>query len=279
MAEPRPAVALPPKAVLNAPVVKRVRYRKNFIKTAVCELRFPTLLELESRPPIQFQRKIRKHYPFYEPQTVELMAGDETSREHRYLFRSKDQHWTVSVKSFALGIETSKYVDFEDFFGRFKEIFAGAKSMIDADFFTRIGLRYINTIPLQDGVVEGWVRAELVAPLTTGVLGEATRFASIIQGEMEDGHFSLRHGMKDETQRALRDDDITRHEADAAKKAAATIQPVTRSYQLDFDYYSENVELGAVESCIKRFNETNFALFSWCLGEKAKQLLGEGKPK
>lgn len=31
--------------------------------------------------------------------------------------------------------------------------------------------------------------------------------------------------------------------------------------------------------CIRRFNETNFALFSWCLGEKARKLLGEGKPK
>lgn len=279
MPEPKAPDASPPNAVLSPPAVKRVRYQKNFIKTAVCELRFPTLLELESRPPIGFQKKIRKHYPFYEPQIVELTAGDETSREHRYLFRSKDQHWTISVKSFALTIETSKYVDFEDFFGRFKEMFSGAKSMIDADFFTRIGLRYINTIPLQDGTVEGWIRPELIAPLTTGVLGEAKRYLAIIQGEMEDGHFSLRHGMRDESQRALRDEDVTRHESDAGKKTSANVQPATRSYQLDFDYYSENVELEEVESCIKRFNDTNFGLFSWCLGEKAKKLLGEGRIK
>jgi len=279
MAERKPADVTPPRAVLKPPAVKRVRYQKNFIKTAVCELRFPTLLELESRPPIIFQKKIRRNYPFYEPQIVELTAGDETSREHRYLFRSKDQHWTVSVKSFALGIETSKYIDFEDFFSRFKEIFASAKSMIDADFFTRIGLRYINTIPLQDDVVDGWVRPELIAPLTADVLGEANRYLSIIQGEMDEGHFSLRHGMRDETQRTLSDEDITRHEADAGKKPASAMQPVTRSYQLDFDYYNENVESDAVESCIRRFNDINFALFTWCLGEKAIKLLGEGRPK
>lgn len=179
------------------------------------------------------------------------------------------------MKSFALGIETSKYMDFEDFFARFKEIFASAKSMIDADFFTRISLRYINTIPLQDGVVEGWVRPELVAPLTTGVLGEATRYASIIQGEMEDGHFSLRHGMRDETQRTLSDDDITRHEADAGRKTTTTVQSVTRSYQLDFDYYSENVELEAVESCGRledRFRRRRVRRFR--LGHRASGAIG-----
>lgn len=277
MADPKAANRTPPRAVLKPPEVQRVRYQRNLIKTAVCELRFPTLLELEARPPVQFQKKLRKAYPFYQSQIIDLSGGDEVAREHRYLFRSKDQHWTVSVKSFALSIETSKYLDFEDFFSRFKQVFASATGMIDADFFTRIGLRYINTIPLQDGIVEGWVRAELVAPLTSGVLGEATKFAGIIQGEMENGHYSIRHGMKDDPERALSNDNITRHE-EAAKRGPMTSQ-VTRTYQLDFDYYSENVEMDAVESYIEQFNRTNFALFNWCIGDKARKLLGEERLK
>src|SRR5687767_698633 len=107
-----------PARVLNPPAVPSVRYTTNFINTAVCELRFPTLLELEAVAPRAFQSSIRKDYPHYEPQIVEQVAGEEVMREHRYLFRSKDQRWTLSVKSYAISLETSKYHDFEDFFER-----------------------------------------------------------------------------------------------------------------------------------------------------------------
>lgn len=247
-----------PGRFLNPPSVPAVRYQRNFIKTAVCELRFPTLLELEAKPPHKFQAKIRKNYPFYEPQVIEQVGGPhELARELRYLFRSKDQQWTITVKSFSLAVETSKYLDFEDFFGRFTQVLASAKDMIDADFLTRVGLRYINLVPIEDGNLEGWIRSDLILPITGGVLGAPTKFSSLLQGPMEHGQYSVRHGLKEEEPNK---------------------SPMKR-YLLDFDYFSENVELDAVESRIKEFNNTNFALFSWCLGDKAKRLLGEGKPK
>ena len=248
------------KRVLNLPPVARVKYKSNFIKTAVCELRFPTLLELESKPPKDFQAKIRKLYPFYEPEVMQRFGDSEgDSNEHRYLFRSKDRHWTITVKSFALAIETSRYVDFEDFFARFKLVLDSAKEMIDSDFFTRIGFRYINSIPIEDGKLDGWIRPELILPLTEGALGSIKSSASIIHGYMEQGEYSLRHGLKTEDKGNMGND--------------------VPNYVLDVDYYSENIEFDKVEHLIKHFNETNFAFFSWCLGEKAKKLLGEGKQK
>ena len=262
MSEPTPVL-------LNPPPVTRVRYKRNFIKTAVCELRFPTLLELEARPPREFQRKIRKQYPFYEAQIIDMSGGDEVGREHRYLFRDKNQHWTVSVKSFALGIETSSYTDFEDFFKRFKQILGSARAMIDADFFTRVGLRYINHVPIEDGKVDGWIRGELIAPLTSGVFGDADKFVGFIQGNMDGGQYTIRHGLRD----------VAHDRGKKTEPTTATAPVNARDYQLDFDYFSENVEFDNVESLVEKFNATNFALFSWCLGEKAQKLLGEGKKK
>src|SRR5262249_49156853 len=130
------------KPYLNPPTVAPVRYTRNFITTAVCELRFPTLMELETKPPRAFQAKIRKKYPSYEPQIVEQVgAPSGLNREQHYLFRSKDHHWTVTVKSASIAVETSKYVDFEDFFVRFSEVIGHAREMIDSDFFTRVGFR------------------------------------------------------------------------------------------------------------------------------------------
>ena len=247
------------KRYLNPPAVKSVRYQQNFIKTAVCELRFPALLELETKPPRTFQKAIRKDYPFYEPQIFETPGGASTElmRENRYLFRSKDKNWTVSVKSFSLALETSKYVDFEDFFNRLRALLKSAQDMIDSDFFTRVGLRYINAIPLEDGTPEGWVRPDLLAPIAGGALGLPKSFASVLTGDMANGHYSIRHGMKEPTETSQ--------------------EPI--SYTLDFDYYADNLEASEVPACIQSFHDTNFSLFNWCLGEKAKKLLGPGKAK
>lgn len=245
---------------LKLPPVARVKYKRNFIHTAVCELRFPTLLELEAKPPSKFQSKIRKNYPFYEPEVFEQIGGpDGISREIRYLFRSKDHHWTISVKSFALAVETSKYLDFEDFFSKFSEILDIAKELIDSDFFTRVGLRYINRVPIEDGKLDGWIRSDLVLPVIGGALGTVGKFISQIHGRMDRGQYAFRHAL----------------ESIDAKSSTINVP----TYILDMDYSKENVEFEEVAPLIKYFNETNFAFFSWCLGDKAKAYLGEGQPK
>ena len=216
------------------------------------------MLELEEKPPRAFQAKIRKLYPFYDTQYVDQMGDDKVAREHRYLFRSKDKHWTVSVKSFAIALETSKYVDFEDFNGRLVKILESARELIDADFFTRVGLRYINTIPMDSWEPTGWVRPELLSAFSTLPLGVPETFGAIVTGDMENGKYTMRHGFK---------------RSEGAKEAADP------QYTLDFDYYCENVEADVLANRIIEFNKTNFALFHWCLGEKAIAALGQGKPK
>jgi uncharacterized protein (TIGR04255 family) len=248
-----------PKKVLNPPRVKSVRYDRNFITTAVCELRFPTLLELESKPPQSFQAGIRKTYPFYEAQQgVDLTGSPEPTSGVRYLFRSKDQKWTVALKSFSLALETSNYLDFEDFFGRFKDLLDKSREMIDSDFFTRVGLRYINTVPMNDGELSGWLRPDLVGLITSGTLGSPEKYQSVTQGSTEYGAYLFRHMLN------LPDED---NKLDKP------------TYTLDFDYFKENVEFKSVTGLVKDFNNLNFSFFSWCIGEKAKALLGQGKPK
>jgi uncharacterized protein (TIGR04255 family) len=246
------------KALLNVPKVKSVRYERNFITTAVCEFRFPTLLELETSPPTDFQKKIRKDYPFYEPQIIEMGGSERLTREARYLFRSKDQNWTVSLRSFSLSLETSRYLDFEDFFTRLKILLDTSKEYIDTDFFTRVGLRYLNAIPITDNQLEGWICPDLVASLTKGVYGSAEKYSGTIQGYTELGQYSFRHGTKHVELREEKNQSM---------------------YILDFDYFSENIEIKNVLNTIKGFNEINFSFFNWCLGEKAKAYLGAGVPK
>ena len=246
---------------LNPPAQSPVTFKQNFIKTAVCELRFPTLLELEVRPPHAFQARIRKIYPFYEAQVIEQVgASDPILHEQSYIFRSKDRHWTVTVKSSSIALETAKYESFEHFFERFSQLMDYARDLIDSDFFTRVGLRYINVVPI--GLpIEGWIEPALIAPILSGVTGDVRSYASVIHGQLERGGYSFRHGFK------------------SAGDGGSVNDSSSETYNLDFDYFGENVEIQKVPDLVKYFHDMNFSFFYWCLGPKAREALGEGKPK
>ncbi len=52
--------ATPPK-LLSVPDVGSAHYEQNFIRLAVCELRFPTLFEVEA-PPLALSKAVRKEW-------------------------------------------------------------------------------------------------------------------------------------------------------------------------------------------------------------------------
>lgn len=242
--------------VLNVPDVESVRYERNLIEIAVCELRFPTILELENNPPVKLQAKLRKDYPHYELQEqIKIGTSEGIPSQHRYLFRSKKKSWTVSIHAGAISLETTSYTDFREFHERLMKLLEESKSIIDSDFFTRVGLRYINTVPIQDSDLNGWINPALVSILTEGPYGQIQKFDNEVRGYTDVGNYTFRQGIKN-----MKDDKIS-------------------EYALDFDYYMEDVEYGDVNSLVINFNKINFSFFYWCLGPKSKEYLGEGTSK
>jgi uncharacterized protein (TIGR04255 family) len=236
---------------LTLPAVEEVVFERNFIKTAVCELRFPTLLEFETRPPVRLQKDLRKDYPLYEPQQSVSVGPGAVGHQARYLFKSRKQEWTVSFGVSAIALETSRYTSFEEFLGRLETLLTKSQPLLDSDFFTRVGLRYVNEIPIEDGVLSGWLRDDLVPPLTQGVYGTVERFLQEVRGFTDIGQYTFRHGIADTT----RD------------------QP--KVYTLDFDFYEENVQSDTVLMLVSQFNQLNFRFFRWAIGPKALKFLGE----
>ena len=236
---------------LNLPDVQVVEFERNFIKTAVCELRFPTLLEYETKPPVQLQKELRKDYPYYEPEQSVRVGPETVGREMRHLFKSRKKNWTVSFRASALALETSEYTNFEEFLERLESLFTKSQLLLDTDFFTRVGLRYIDEIPIEDGELSGWIREELVALLTKGVYGSVERFLQEVRGLTEIGRYTFKHGMVD------------------------SAQEEHKRYNLDFDFYEENVPFESVLSLVSQFNQQSFRFFSWAMGPKAQSYLGK----
>ena len=244
--------------ILDVPHIESVTYQNNFITNAVCELRFPTLLGFDETALINVRKKLKRDYPLFEMgQSISVGGPDGLNKETHYYFYSKDRKWWVKFRSSAVTLETEDYKDFEDFSKRLEAVISASKDSIDTDFFTRVGLRYINLVPIKDNELSGWIRPELISSILTGALGTLRAIKSEVQGFIADGFYSFRHGLRI-------------NEKETGDKS---------SYFLDFDYFDENVEVGNAVDLVKKYNEVNFSFFQWCLAEKAVKELGPGKKK
>lgn len=236
---------------LNIPHAESVRYERNFITQAVCEFRFPTLLELEEKKPVKLQANLRKEYPEYiSKMTVTVAPG--APPDVFYAFASANRKWLVSLKAHSASLETTSYTEFSDFYSRLERLLSAALPVIDTDFFTRVGLRYVNTLPIGSADnFAAWVNPDLMVPLVKGVYGSITQASGEVRGFTSVGQYSFRHGISEGKQ----------------------------EYTLDFDFFKEGVPVKDALGLVREFNALNYSFFHYCLGPKALEYLGAGKPK
>lgn len=237
-------------SILKLPEVSRAQFRKNFIKTAVCELRFPAILEYETKPPLTLQRELRKEYPEYEKQQA-FNVADPSEREVKHVLKSRKGDWLVTIRTYSIAIQTNRYTHFSEFLGRLQILIDKSLPLLDTDFFTRVGLRYINEIRLDDGGPQGWINDDLIAPIVHGIYGTVDRYVQEVRGSAESGKFTFRHGIAG---------------LDMDKQAI---------YMIDFDFFNENVQAKHVVPMVTEFNKEAFRFFQWAVGTKAKEQLGE----
>ena len=232
------------------------RYQRNFLNQAVCELRFPTLMELgETRPPASLVTALRKDYPHLELAN-ELTIGIDgvPDANNTHIFRSAKSNWTVSLKQSSISIETTAYTEYAQLKERVLKVAAAAVKVIDSDFYTRIGLRYINIIDADEDPAKGWINPELVQPLLAQRFTGIQEYAGRLQLNSDDGGCLLQHGIRHK--QPLRD--------------GKTQYP---EYLLDIDIFRNEVSVNDAESALDVMHSQAFDLFDWCLADKAREYL------
>lgn len=237
------------------------RYKRNFLRQAVCELRFPTLMELgEARPPASLVTALRKEYPHLElANEVTLgIGGGVPGSNNAHIFRSSKLTWTVSIKQSVLTIETIAYTDYAHMKERILNVVKAASKIIDSDFFTRIGLRYINVIDSGTDPTDGWVNPVLVAPIRSGEFKGIQEYAGKLQLGTPDGGCLLQHGIRIKPP----------HSGEA-------VQP---EYVLDIDTFRNEVKLSDTATALDVMHAQAFDLFDWTIGPKAREHLSKDRP-
>jgi uncharacterized protein (TIGR04255 family) len=235
--------------------VESAHFEQNFIRQVVCELRFPTNFDLDgSRPPLDFAKAVRKDYPNYQARNEVNMGPGGVARANIHAFSSKGSRWTVTIRASSISLETTHYNSYADFEKRLDGVVQAAGKVVDSDFFTRIGLRYINAVPFNIEEIREWINPALVGPLGEGIYGVVQEHSQRVSGSLEDGGgYLFQHGV-------------------GVQEGTGKLE-----YALDFDFFGEDIPVTEALSVARKLHANQFAMFMWSLGDKGKEFLTESK--
>ncbi len=253
------------------PSSPRVVYENNPLAEVVCQLRFPTILEIGTTDPAEFQKKIRDKYPLYEKKVslqapaaiVEFLSKlpiqmPPESFTYKFLQDSRDRF--ISLDNQLIALTEKCYTTWEDFFPDLMMAVRVLQDVYHPAYHSRIGLRYVDVIDkaklgLQD---EGW--QALIKPNILGMIGteELARYVKEFQNvavlaldDVPEGKVRIFHG---------------------------TVRTVKDSgdwvYVFDADFYMEGkVKYEDVEAILGKFNRHAGNLFRWSITERLHNAL------
>ncbi|NQS97960.1 MAG: TIGR04255 family protein [candidate division Zixibacteria bacterium] len=168
------------------PEVKRVIYKKNPLDRVICQLRFPPILKIDKEIPADFQEKIRMDFPNFD-ETIEwpdvpseiqgqfppeiLRQISQTAPIKNYKFASDDNIWIVNLTRTFIALTSTKYERWEEFKGKLQNIFNAFIETHNPNYFSRIGLRYVDVVKRSDLNLDGKKWNDLLKPFAIGLLG------------------------------------------------------------------------------------------------------------
>lgn len=160
----------------------RVVYRKNQLGEVICQLRFPEILAIGAKPPVDFQEAIRADYPGYSsrmespaPKLTGVPGNLQLQNQPaavNYQFVSADGVWRVNLTAKFISLACSRYSSWEDFAAKLDKPLAAFIQIYKPAYFERIGLRYVNFISRRALQLESTPFRELIAEKYLGVMAD-----------------------------------------------------------------------------------------------------------
>lgn len=237
----------------------RVVFARNVLDGVVCQLRFPPILSITAAEPASFQEAIRSSYPLYRreegiglPEELkEILAQFPAARmaeTTRHIFSNESQTRSIVLAKDFIAIDEGSYTRWENFRGEIERAVSALVRSYQPAFFTRVGLRYRNTIDrskLPAAATLHW--DELIDAALLGLLSDAELKDSVSVmvtktllrfDPVKNASIGLQHGLR-------------RNEDDSGFV-----------YFIDADFFQETKSnYGQVFDCLAEFNRGAGNLF------------------
>ena len=99
---------------------RRYAYGKSQLIEVICQLRFPTILSIDTREPADFQETVRAAFPRYQCQVEKLpgVNGAPARTVNNHTFISEDGGYKLSLTKDFIALSTMRYTHWEDFAAR-----------------------------------------------------------------------------------------------------------------------------------------------------------------
>ena len=160
---------------------ERCIYRKNQLAEVVCQLRFPTILSVGAREPVDFQDSIRQIFPRYTQRQDQLppkmvqTPGQQPRLEPQkpvvnHQFMTADGSYRINLSQNFIALTCGKYTCWEDFARMMDRPLASFIELYQPSYFERVGLRYLNAISRRDLDLEDQLWKDLMEPQYLGLL-------------------------------------------------------------------------------------------------------------
>jgi len=160
---------------------ERCIYRNNQLLEVICQLRFPTILAVGAREPVDFQEAVRDVFPRYQlrqdaiPTKVTAVPGQPPKVETQkpvvnHHFLTADGTYRINLTQNFISLTCNRYTCWEDFARMMDKPLASFIKIYNPAYFERVGLRYLNAFSRQKLELEDTPWKELLEPQYLGAL-------------------------------------------------------------------------------------------------------------
>ena len=185
---------------------QRCNYQNNQLAEVICQLRFPEILSIAAKLPVDFQDAIRDEFPVYSVRkempapklsgTPGNLSIEKQEPITNYQFASADGIWRVNLTSKFISLACTRYTSWEDFAKKLDKPLVSFIKAYKPAYFERVGLRYVNFISRRDLELEGIPYAQLFSPCYLGPIAEEDVAEPSVSRCSIDVEMNLRAGCK-----------------------------------------------------------------------------------
>ena len=184
----------------------RCQYRRNPLSEVICQLRFPEILAIAEKAPVDFQEAIRAEFPQFQRRMdvaapkISGVPGNMTLQNQpatiNYQFASADGIWRVNLTSKFISLSTNRYTRWEEFAAMLDRPLAAFIQLYKPACFDRVGLRYLNFFSRKALELEDVPFRELFEPAYAGLLGDEDVPEPTVSRSGVDAEMAIRGGCR-----------------------------------------------------------------------------------
>ena len=246
---------------------QRCIYRNNQLAEVICQLRFPEILSIGAKLPVDFQEAIRDEFPVYTTRkempaprlsgTPGNLSLEKQEPITNYQFASADGVWRVNLTGKFISLACTRYTCWEDFAKKLDKPLVAFIKIYKPAFFERVGLRYVNFFSRQALELEGIPFSQLFSPCYLGPLGEEDVAEHTVTRSSVDAELNLRAGCKAKIHAG----------PGLVKRAGQTDKEIKFIFDQDL-FMAGNIPVNASVGALQTLHAQAFPIFCGAITEK-----------